>query len=151
MPGKRGPTVINQLLTESKDTALNAVQTFNNPLVTFKSEAFIVLMVIAWTRLLHAYYRQQKVEYRHYKMVGSRRKFARTPRGTFRYWDLESCLHDGLCPLDSAAKQNLRFLIGLRHAIQHNQSPNTDLKFAARHLACCLNYEEYRCQLFGER
>ena len=45
---------------------MNAVQTFNNPLTTFKTETFIVLMSIAWTYLLHAYYRREHIEYRYF-------------------------------------------------------------------------------------
>ena len=52
-----------ELVRKSREAALNAVQSFNNPLTTFKTETFIVLMVIAWTYLLHAYYRQNGVEY----------------------------------------------------------------------------------------
>ena len=44
------------LLSKSREAALNAVQTFNNPLTAFKAETFIVLMVIAWMYLLHAYF-----------------------------------------------------------------------------------------------
>ena len=56
-----------ELLTKSREAALNAVQTFNNPLTTFKAETFIVLMVIAWTYLLHAHYRQEGIEYRYFE------------------------------------------------------------------------------------
>ena len=54
----------NELVEKSREAALTAVGVFNNPLVTFKSETFIVLMNIAWTYLLHAYYRDQNIEYR---------------------------------------------------------------------------------------
>jgi hypothetical protein len=43
---------------------LSAVQIHNNPQVDFKAELFIVTSVIAWTYLLHAYYRKAGVEYR---------------------------------------------------------------------------------------
>lgn len=50
-------SVTRELLAKSREAALAAVQIFNNPQITFKSEVFIVLMNIAWTYLLHAYYR----------------------------------------------------------------------------------------------
>lgn len=43
---------------------LTAVQVFNNPQVEFKSELFIVTTVIAWTYLLHAFYRKKHIDYR---------------------------------------------------------------------------------------
>ena len=128
---------------------MNAVQTFNNPLTTFKTETFIVLMVIAWTYLLHAYYRRAGVEYRYYDKGPKRRKFDKTNSRGFKYWELGQCLNETTCPLDSPTKSNLRFLIGLRHEIEHHQSAGIDERFSGRYLACCLNYERYICELFG--
>ena len=151
MPGKRGPSIQLGLLTKSREAAMNAVQTFNNPLATFKSEAFIVLMVIAWTYLLHAYYRRERIEFRYHSSGRKRRKFDRTKSGAFKYWDLEHCLNHSACPSDGPTQQNLRFQIGLRNEIEHHQSSGTDRSFAGRYLACCLNYEQYVCRLIGER
>lgn len=152
MPRTRGPSVRGELLRKSREAALNAVQTFNNPQTTFKAETFIVLMVIAWTYLLHAHYRQQGVEYRYYTVnEGSkRRRFDRTKSGAFKHWALERCLNEKECPLDGPTKSNLRFLIGLRHEIEHHGAAGADERFSGRYLACCLNYERYICELFGE-
>ena len=130
---------------------MNAVQTFNNPLTAFRAETFIVLMVIAWTYLLHAYYREQGIEYRYYKKGPKRRRFDRTKSGAFKYWELERCLNEKKCPLDGATKSNLRFLIGLRHEIEHHRSAGSDRRFSGRYLACCLNFERHLCKLFGSR
>ena len=151
MVRKRGPSVKAGLLLKSREAALNAVQTFNNPLTTFKTETFIVLMVIAWTYLLHAYYRDQGIEYRYYTQGSKRRRFDRTKSGAFKHWELERCLNDKACPLDQPTKLNLRFLIGLRHEIEHHRSAGADERFSGRYLACCLNYERYICDLFGEQ
>lgn len=148
---KRSPPVRTELLRKSREAALNAVQSFNNPLTTFKAETFIVLMVIAWMYLLHAYYRQNGVEYRYFTRGPKRRKFARTKSGAFKYWELERCLNEKSCPLDGPTKHNLRFLIGLRHEIEHHRSAGADERFSGRYLACCLNYERYICDLFGEQ
>ena len=151
MVKKRNPQTKATLLRQSRDAALNAVQTFNNPLTTFKTETFIVLMTIAWTYLLHAYYRGERVEYRYHSMGPKRRRFERTGSGEFKYWDLQRCLREQKCPLDEPTRHNLHFLIGLRNEIEHHQSTGTDSRFSGRYLACCLNYERYICQLFGER
>ena len=151
MARARGPSVQRELLSKSREAALNAVQTFNNPLTVFKTETFIMLMVVAWTYLLHAYYRREGVEYRYYRQGVNRRKFDRTKAGAFKHWELERCLNEGSCPLDRPARQNLRFLIGLRHEIEHHQSAGSDKRLSGRYLACCLNYERYICDLFGER
>ena len=150
---RRGPSIKAQLLSKSREAALNAMQTFNNPLTAFKAETFIVLMVIAWTYLLHTHYRREGVEYRYYtvKEGSKRRTFDRTKSGAFKYWELERCLNEKKCPLDTPTKGNLRFLIGLRHEIEHHGSAGSDERFSGRYLACCLNYERYICELFGER
>ena len=70
MANRKVWSIRTELLSKSREAALNAVQTFNNPLTTFKTETFIVLMVIAWTSLLHAYYRGKKIEYRYFKQQG---------------------------------------------------------------------------------
>lgn len=56
---------------------MTAVQVFNNPQVEFKSELFIVTTVIAWTYLLHAYYRKLGIDYRQLdsRHKGKRRKY----------------------------------------------------------------------------
>ena len=152
MARTRTPSVKKELLQKSREAALNAVQSFNNPLTTFKTETFIVLMVIAWTYLLHAYYRSQKIEYRYYNQGPKRRRFIRdSSTGAFRYWELKQCLNEIACPLDKPTKNNLLFLIGLRNEIEHHQSAGVDERLSGRYLACCLNYERYICELFGEQ
>ncbi|MBF8267395.1 MAG: hypothetical protein HW388_903 [Dehalococcoidia bacterium] len=149
MVKRRVWSVRAELLTKSREAALNAVQTFNNPLSTFKTETFIVLMVIAWTYLLHAYYRRLRIDYRYFDQGPRRRKFDRTKSGAFKYWELERCLNEDACPLDGATKRNLRFLIGLRHEIEHHRSAGIDEQLTGRYLACCLNYERVINELFG--
>ena len=149
----RGPSVHKELLGKSREAALNAVQTFNNPLTTFKTETFIVLMTIAWTYLLHAHYRRQGVEYRYFEIPegSKRRKFCRTNSGAFKYWELQRCLSEKTCPLDGPTKSNLRFLIGLRNEIEHHQSAGVDEAFTGKYVACLLNYEHEITRLFGNR
>src|SRR2546421_2666515 len=110
---RRSSPIKKQLLAKSREAALSAVQIFNNPVIQFKTESFIVLMVIAWTYLLHAYYRSKNVEYRYYEPSGNRRRYKRTKRGAFLYWELERCLNDSASPIDKNTANNLRFLIGL--------------------------------------
>jgi hypothetical protein len=138
-------------LAKSREAALSAVQIFNNPLTRFKSESFIVLMIIAWTYLLHAYYRRERVEYRYFSQRNNRRRFDRTRRGTHKYWELERCLDDARCPVDNNAKNNLKFLIGLRHEIEHQMTLRLDNYLSGRYQACCLNYNAYVKNLFGQQ
>ncbi|MEZ7523546.1 DUF3644 domain-containing protein [Burkholderia vietnamiensis] len=143
-------SVSNELLKKSREAALAAVQVFNNPAITFKSEIFIVLMVISWTYLLHAFYRKKRIEYRHHRMENGRRKFDRTASGAIKYWELERCLNEKASPVDKNAANNLRFLIGLRHEIEHQMTSRLDEFLSARLQACCLNYNDLIKKLFGD-
>lgn len=144
-------SITRELLSQSQDAGLTAVQVFNNPLVRFKSETFIVLMTVAWTYLLHAYYRSKKIEYRYFEKRQTRRHYTRTKEGAFKYWELSRCLRDRRCPLDNETKKNLEFLIGLRNEIEHHMSPVLDTYVSARYQACALNFNHYIKKLFGAK
>jgi hypothetical protein len=143
-------SVREELLNKSREAALAAVQIFNNPNVTFKTETYVVLMNIAWTYLLHAYYRAKKVNYRYYTQGSKRKQYDRTKNGAFKHWELERCLNDEQCPLERGVVQNLKFLIGLRHEIEHQMTTRIDDLLSARFQACCINYHDSVASLFGE-
>src|SRR6266700_261351 len=143
-------SVSEELIVKSREAALAAVQIFNNPQVTFKSEIFIVLMNIAWTYLLHAYYRKKRVEYRYFELKGKHRRFNHTKSGAYKYWELERCLNEQNNPLDKNTANNLRFLIGIRHEIEHQMTTRIDASLSAKFQACCLNYNDYVKKLFGD-
>jgi len=131
-----------ELLSKSEEAALTAIKIFNDPLIRFKSESFIVLMTIAWTYLLHAHYRRVGIDHRYYRMAGSRKRYVKTIRGAHKYWQLERCLNDSDCPVDKNACNNLKFLIGLRHEIEHQMTMHLDSYLSGRYQACAVNYNE---------
>lgn len=151
MTERRVKSVKDELLTKSKEAALSAVKIFNDPLIHFKSETFIVLMIIAWTYLLHAHYRTKGIEYRYFTQHGKRRFFDKTKHGSFKYWELERCLNEKKCPVDKSAANNLKFLIGLRHEIEHQMTMALDDYLSGRYQACILNYNEILKKLFGKK
>lgn len=151
MAKRRIKSIKDELLTKSKESALSAVKIFNDPLIHFKSETFIVLMVIAWTYLLHAYFRSKGIEYRYFQQHGKRRFFDKTKKGAYKYWELERCLNDKESPVDKDAANNLRFLIGLRHEIEHQMTMGLDDYLSGRYQACIMNYNSLLKSLFGKR
>ena len=140
-----------ELVAKSREAALTAIRVFNDPQVSFKSETFIVLMIIAWTYLLHAYYRGRAIEYRYFRQGPKRRAFDRTKHGAYKYWELERCLNDKESPIDIDTAHNLQFLIGLRHEIEHQMTRSLDSYLSGRYQACALNYNDYLKKLFGKR
>ncbi|SHM82963.1 DUF3644 domain-containing protein [Polaribacter sp. KT 15] len=144
-------SVKTELLTKSREAMLSAVQIFNNPNIQFKSESFIVLSNIAWMYLLHAYYRDKKIEYRYHDVVNTRKRYHRTKRGAYKYWELERCLNEEKSPIDNITASNLRFLIGLRHEIEHQMTTKIDEYLSARFQSCCLNYNLFIKKLFESK
>ena len=149
---RRIGSIKHELIHKSREAALAAVQIFNNPLITFKSEMFIVNTHISWTYLLHAYYREKKIEYRYIKEVypSGRRRFDITKSGAHKYWGLEDCLNSENSPIEKDVANNLRFLIGLRHEIEHQMTTRIDDALSARFQACSLNYNDVIKKLFGD-
>ncbi len=148
---KRSASQKVQLITKSREATLAAVQLFNNPLASFKTESFIVLSMIAWTYMLHAYYRAKGVENRYFEQGPVRRRFVRNSDNSYRYWDLTECIKSEHCPLDSNTSNNLLFLIGLRNQIEHNRPEGLDSYLSARYQACMLNFNFYIKKLHGEK
>ncbi len=151
MPRKKIYSIKDELLRKGREAVLAAVQIYNNPNITFKSETFITLSVIGWTYILHAYYRSQGIDYRYYKQMNKRRKYDRTKYGAYKYWELERCLNDDDCPLDNDTISNLRFLIGIRHEIEHQMTDKIDEYLSAKLQACAINFDYYIIKLFGEK
>ena len=111
-----------------------------------------IIHLSSWSSFWGPLHRSQKIEYRYYSQGPKRRRFKRdSSTGAFRYWELKQCLNERACPLDKPTKNNLLFLIGLRNEIEHHQSAGVDERLSGRYLACCLNYERYICELFGEQ
>jgi hypothetical protein len=147
---RRVHSIKNELIKKSQESALAAIQIFNNPLITFKSESFIVLMNIAWTYLLHAYYRKIEVDYRYFDQKEKIKKYRKTKGGADKYWELEKCLRHEKCNIGEPIKDNLRFLIGIRHEIEHKMTDRIDNIIIGKFQACCINYNVTIKQLFGE-
>ena len=150
--GKRKTwSIKEELLTKSREAMLSAVQIFNNPNIHFKSETYIVLSTISWTYLLHAYFRDKGIGYRYHTVKNGRKRYDRTKRKAYKFYELERCLNCDESPVESIVAANLRFLIGLRHEIEHQMTNKIDEYLSARFQACCLNYNDAIKSLFDTK
>jgi hypothetical protein len=148
---RRFGSVATELVKKAREAMLAAVQIFNNPQIDFKAELFIVTTVIAWTYLLHAFYRKKGIEYRQFRSAGKRRRFLKTKFGATRRLSLDECLASMACPLDDIVKKNLLFLIGIRHEIEHQMTSRIDDQLSAKFQAAALNFNATIKRLFGVR
>ena len=71
------------------DSALLAVELYNKPRTAFRTEAFITMMVIAWTRLFHAYFNSTIGARYYYKKKNGRYEIV---DGERKAWDLATCI-----------------------------------------------------------
>ncbi len=99
---------------------------------------------------MHSYYRKKGVDYRYYHMQGKRKRYDRTKNNSYKYWELERCLNDENSPLDKGTSNNLRFLIGIRHEIEHQKTNSIDEYIGAKLQACALNYNRELVKIFGD-
>jgi hypothetical protein len=139
----------DELLIKSREAMIAAVHIFNGAGLHFRAELFIVTAIISWTYLLHAFYRREAVDYRYFRNVGGVRQVETTENGAEKFWELNRCLNDNLCPLDRGVKQNLEFLLALRHEIEHRSTNRIDEAVSAKLQACCINFNEAIKRLFG--
>lgn len=139
----------DELLVKAREAMLHAVQGFNNPRAYFKSETFIVVAVIAFTYLLHWHYGRNGVDFRHKRIVDGVETVVRTRHGADKHWELETCLDHADCPLDEPTVANLKFLIAIRHEIEHQLTTRIDVAISAKLQACCLNFNRAIKEIAG--
>ncbi|MGH7099487.1 MAG: DUF3644 domain-containing protein [Stellaceae bacterium] len=126
-----------------------AVHTFNSAGLTFRAELFIVTAVIAWTYLLHAWFKREGVDYRHTRTEKGEKAIVKTPSGAEKYWELSQCLKHSKCPVEPGTRDNLAFLLELRHEIEHRSTNRIDDAVSAKLQACCINFNDAIKSLFG--
>jgi hypothetical protein len=136
----------DELLIKAREAMIAAVHIFNGAGLTFRAELFIVTSIIAWTYLLHAWFRREGIDYRYIKADGTVQK---TKHGEDCYWELGKCLRHDRCPIAKGAITNLVFLLELRHEIEHRSTNRIDDAVSAKLQACCINFNDAIKMIFG--
>lgn len=136
----------DELLIKAREAMIAAVHIFNGAGLTFRAELFIVTSIIAWTYLLHAWFRREGIDYRYLKADGTVQK---TKHGEDCYWELGKCIRHAQCPVGQGAIKNLDFLLELRHEIEHRSTNRIDEAISAKLQACCINFNDTIKVLFG--
>ena len=136
----------DELLIKAREAMIAAVHTFNATGLTFRAELFIVTVIIAWTYLIHAWFRREGIDHRYRNADGSVEK---TPSGAEKYWELGKCVRHAQCPFSKGIKHNLEFVLELRHEIEHRSTGRIDDSVSAKLQACCINFNDVIKTLFG--
>ncbi len=137
------------ILESSIDSALMAVEVYNKPRTTFRTQSYISLMVIAWTSLFHSYLRKTIGEkYFHKEENGSYKKID----GDRKAWELGTCI-DVYGKLSEPVKANLTLMMNLRNKIEHRSctlSGMLDSYIFGECQSLLYNYENTLVQFFGQ-
>ena len=131
----------DELLIKAREVMIAAVHVFNGAGLTFRAELFITTTIIAWTYLLHSWFRREGIDYWY--------ENSKTKQGAVRYWELGKCLRHTRCPIPKGAIKNLDFLLELRHEIEHRSTSRIDDTIGAELQACCINFNDAVKKLFG--
>jgi hypothetical protein len=124
-----------------------AVLVYNNNILSTRSETFIVLSIIAWTYLMHARLIGEGVAPVYKNADG-------TPvlvDGQEKLWELSYCIERSDVGLSAGEKANLKYLIAIRHAIEHRSTEDINDALQAKVQANALNFLKYLKEKFGTK
>lgn len=129
------------------DSALLGVEIYNKPRTTFRSEGFITMMIMAWTRLFHAYFNSTIGDKYYYKKKNGRYD---TIDGERKAWELTTCIRK-YGKLTSGVESNLNFFIKLRNKIEHRhiEKREIDTLIFGECQSLLFNYESQLIEFFG--
>jgi hypothetical protein len=119
----------DELLIKAREAMIAAVHVFNSAGLSFSIRAVYCFPIIAWTYLLHAWFKRAGFDYMYRDKAGLAQK---TVHGGDRYWELSKCLRHQHCPLDAVMIKNLDFLIELRNEIEHRSTNRIDNAVSAK-------------------
>ena len=125
----------HERLIRSREAMMMAVNVFNSPSLRFRTEQFAVLANIAWTYLLHEHHDVQLKE-------NILKKNGETV-------SLHELIKRPTCPISKNMKRNLDAVKEIRDAVEHRLFGRSDESWLGIFQACCVNYENTICDLFG--
>lgn len=150
---KKLPKIVSDQLEKCQVCTLAAVEAYNKPGRRFRTAHFVVLIVMAWTALLHAifYRRGRRPWYR--KRTSGQGTGIRYIKidGEPKHWDLSECVRQFHGSANPPERRNLDFLIGLRNKIEHRHLPELDASLYGECQAALLNLEALLVGEFGQR
>ncbi|PCK33691.1 DUF3644 domain-containing protein [Pseudoalteromonas piscicida] len=142
---RKGKT--KSILEASIDSALLAVEIYNKPRTSFRSEGFITMMIMAWTRLFHAHFNATIGQKYYYKKKNGRYEVI---DGERKAWELSTCIKK-YASLTKGVESNLSFFIRLRNKIEHRhiEKREVDTLIFGECQSLLFNYESQLIDFFG--
>ncbi len=129
---------VEDLLDKSRESALLAIQIYNNPMIKFRTPGYIVHMIIAYTSLFHAAFIEDGTN----PVYVDNDNSIKTIDGSPKMWELTKCLKEYWKGEDNPIKKNIELFIKLRNEIEHRYAPAFDSFIAGECQALLINYEQ---------
>ena len=140
------PNRVERLVLKARQAAVLALDIYNRPGTEFRTEGYVVMMVVAWTAALQAIFERNGVDYIHRDEDGNPVLIDGDPKA----WALTDCLRKHFGDGTPPARRNLDFIIGLRNKIEHRYVPAIDAKVAGECQALLLNLDRLFSSEFGD-
>lgn len=140
------PVDVEKMVVKAREAATLALDIYNRPATVFKTEGFIVMMIIAWTALFHAIFECRNEPYYYLNDDGTPKEID----NQYKAWELRTCLREFYGCSTNPMRANLEFIIGLRNKIEHRYVPAIDLHVAGECQALLLNFDELLVDQFSE-
>ncbi len=119
-------------LNKSKNSCLLAVEVYNKPNVNFRTENYILLMMISWTSAFHALFIEKGLKYKY---------------SDEEYYDLIKCIEVYKSSKKNfeveAISENLIYLYTLRNEIVHRNTAPIDEDIFGECQACLYNLQDF--------
>ena len=136
-----------RLLAKSREAALAAVRVYNDPMAGFRTETFIMLMIVAWNSLFQAVLERARTDYYERDEHGAQILIEGRAKVIDTWQLVERTLTDHEY---RDVRANLDFFLKLRNQIAHRYLPALDAAVAGEAQAMLLNYEELLTAQFGD-
>ena len=140
------PLEVERLVVKAREAATLALDIYNRPATTFRTEGFTVMMIIAWTALFHAMFERSRINYFYIKEDGTPMKID----GDLKAWELARCLSEFFGASVTPLRKNLDFFIELRNKVEHRYVPSIDTHVGGECQALLLNFDEMLTNEFGD-
>jgi hypothetical protein len=136
----------DRLIAKARESALAAIRVYNDPLSGFRTETFILLMVIAWNAAFQAKLEQDSADYLERDGEGRVVEIDGRPKVLDTRGLMSLAIPDERYV---AVRANLDFFLGLRKLVAHRYLPALDVAITAEAQAMLLNFEVFITENFG--
>lgn len=137
---------INIYLEKSRESVQLAIQIYNNPIAKFRTEGYLVQMIIGLTMLFHAIFEKKGLEY-WYKDPESGEP--QVINGEKKYWEITKCANEYYKGMQTPELENIKFCAEIRNKIEHRYFVNLDLNLSGYSQSLLNNYETILIKEFG--